>query len=81
MVGEDLGVGVSELPKWPDHVPNKNDDWEDMTSACEEYERARAEAAIARLRVAVEALDRISISAIHRADIASNALAAIGPLP
>ena len=80
-----------DLPKWPDR-------WElqpmtpalvDVAASQVVYERARAEAAIARLRVAVEVLTKIADHCTKQGDwrfdsiedAADVTLARIGPLP
>lgn len=77
---------MGELPEWPERLSFAPD-----TRGLALYERARAEAALARLRVAVEALGTLHAQhsgifgstklADCMAVIAKNALAAIGEVP
>lgn len=71
----------ARLPEWPkekpEHLGLAN------SAYWERYERARAEAAMQRLRVAVDALDTIrqSQNELAMTRYAKGALAAIGSLP
>lgn len=72
---------MSELPEWPIEPP-----WisADDPVLWGQYYEARAEAAIARLRVAAEALDDIYRGSFDRIDVrlrAHKVLAQIGKLP
>ena len=85
---------MSELPEWPEQIPEAML-WSHYTRAT--YERARADAAMTRLRVAVEALkefegfwrsgnsvpvERAVIRQDHQAVLRLyEALTAIGELP
>lgn len=83
MTAERTSRPEGAMPEWP--APTRH--FGAMTANAG-YERARYEAAMARLRVAVEALERLSNPALamHTVamlcnPVATNALTAIGPLP
>jgi hypothetical protein len=64
---------------WPEKLPQH--DGYGGCAECEDYERARAEAAMARLRVAVEAFRELNHPNSVCKFIAGKALALIGELP
>lgn len=76
-----------ELPAWPDkpHIGSPAS-WEEYGGAF--YQKRRADAALARLRVAVEALRAQCIhscdlppASVHEKCAVCSALSSIGPLP
>jgi hypothetical protein len=79
---------MSELPKWPDEP---EEIWADNcfphhVQEIIRHERARADAAIARLRLAVEALNKLEVmgwaaSFNEKRVVWREALAQIGPIP
>ncbi len=76
-------MGDKTMPAWPD--PNDycegTDSLYEESQQCLRYERARADAAMARLRVAVEALELYAHCVANTHVTADKALQAIGPLP
>jgi hypothetical protein len=70
----------TKLPEWPDAPPIEVYVHNNMSHQLA-YQSLRADAAMARLRVAVEALREISHPYWAPGPEAAKALAAIGPLP
>ncbi len=71
-------MSTKDMPAWPDAHLFVGMPGETIGDIACRYERARADAAMERLRVAVEALESLQYL---RCTTVDNALAAIGPLP
>lgn len=71
------------LPAWPEKPQPYHGDVAGIADSHYSYERARAEAAISRLRVAVSGLRELLDASIEETldEIAKRVLAEIGPLP